>query len=471
MTAIRAALILILVSLPALASAETVLVEPGDNLAAAFRGLLPGDELVFASGTFELTGGLDVSVDGNGEAPIVIRGAGESVLTAPGADFTLRVEGAYFDLRDLRIEGPGVALILSGERIRVRNVSFSGASSGIVCEDCDQTTIRDSEFRAITAGDGAAIRSEAFVNSDVTGNWIHNVMGDGVRLVGRTVNASVVDNIVRAVAGDGIHVAFPTTLAAGRPNQVIGNFVGQAAGSGIVSTGGAFISTNIVTDFAEDGVRSTLGAAMSELDAILTHNTVVGTTTCFRAVEWSLSAATNIVANNAFFCGEGTAFIFDDGVGMSTIVQANVYDGNSDFPGDSIVGNGLSDFVDAEAGNFYPSSESALVNAGLPRYQLNLDFNGTRRDALPDAGAYERVSASNPGPIPGNGFKGTSSDDPDDPDNAAPGPTGPSGGASGGGTTGFPERDGCGCASTSGSDAVAPLLVLAFLLGRRRRRR
>lgn len=473
MTAFRA-VVLVLLAVPGSAAAESIVVEPGDDLAAAFRQLEPGDELAFGAGDFTLDTELDIAVDGTENGRITIRGSDSTVIEAPSRDVTMRLSGTYFTIQDLEIHGPGTALALNGEEIIVRNSSFIGATTGIDCEDCVGVAISGCEFRALTGEDGAAIRSTSFANGSVEDNYVHDGMGHGIMLTGRTVNTSVADNIVESFAGNGIEVEFPATLAGGQSNNVIGNFVSEVGGHGIISHGGVLMTTNIVTGFGGDGMQSTIGETMSTLDVLITHNTVVGETTCFRATAWSLSVSANAVANNAFYCPDDIAFIFDDGVGMNTIVTGNVYVGTADFPGESTVGNGLGDFLDASANDFYPADDSPLVNAGVADYLTNIDFNNVQRDGVPDAGAYERIGNTNPGGAPGGGFKGETGGSPGaDMGGSGGGADGGTSGGSvgGGGATGFPERDGCaGCSSAGSGAAIFPFFAMFALLWVRRRR-
>ncbi len=455
---------------PSLAAAESVLVTPGDSLAAAFRRLAPGDELVFGAGTFDLGAGFDATIDGAEGATILIRGAG-AVLEAPGGDFTLRLQGSHFVVADLDVRGPRTALTLIGDNILVRDSAFSAAATGVFCEDCADTVITACEFTDIFDGTSAAIASEAFINGGVLGNWIHDVAGDGIVLTGRTVNSRVADNVVEQIGNDGIRVEFPPEIGAGPADNVIGNFISEVGETGLAIVGPVNAATNIITNFGSNGIHATIGEA--NLDTIIAHNTVVGDSTCFRATEWPLSPAVNVVGNNAFYCEGATAIIFDDGVGLNTIVDGNRYLGAADFPGESVLGNGLTDFADAEGGDYYPAAGSALVDSGVTLSIKPVDFNGTPRGTLSDVGAYERRDAENPKPAPGGGFKSGSGgvgEPPPGGENPGGGGGGSSGGANGGGTSGFPERAG-GCASTGdhGGGALSLLLVGLLAVGRRRR--
>ena len=62
-------------------------------------------------------------------------------------------------------------------------------------------------------------------------------------------------------------------------------------------------------------------------------------------------------------------------------------------------------FSNAAANDFYPASGSPLINSAQGPDAASDDFNGTKRDAAPDAGAYEYTASANPGWKITEGFK------------------------------------------------------------------
>ena len=443
--------------------------------------LQPGDEIVFSTGEFDLGDGLDVTVQGEAGNRIVLRGStradgAQTVLKTQTAASTLRLEGGYFIVTDIQIQGPGAALVLNGTDMTVRDSMLSGARTAIDCESCVRTEIRNNDFFDLTDLGSAAIRASSFVDGTIRDNWIHQVSGHGI-LVESAVNAQIVDNVIEDAAADGIQISFPSDEATGQQNLVAGNFVRRVGRNAVTTTGATSVVNNILLTFAENGVHATLGVAASDVASLVAHNTIRGSTTCFRGTQWSSSNAGGALANNALYCEPGTAIVFDDGVGATTQVVRNVYLGAADSPADSVVGSSLADFQNAGRNNYYPSEDSVLIDAGDANFAVAEDFDGASRDETPDVGAYEYVGAQPSGPIPGNGFKGELND----PDPSLGGDIGADAGDAGGGggpgsaqggtTSDFPDREGCSCSSARTSSALIPLFALIVVGAARRRRR
>jgi hypothetical protein len=101
-----------------------------------------------------------------------------------------------------------------------------------------------------------------------------------------------------------------------------------------------------------------------------------------RGANWS--GTSQVVANNAMQCG-----------------AANVLAGTPVVTGNVMVTAG-------DVGvspNVYPTAASSLIDAADPARTTFEDFNGTARGGMPDTGAYERTTATNPGWIPVEGMK------------------------------------------------------------------
>lgn len=103
---------------------------------------------------------------------------------------------------------------------------------------------------------------------------------------------------------------------------------------------------------------------------------------CIRGANWS--GTSQVVANNAMFmCSMGTVL-------SGGIAAQNIGIGSGDI---------------GPPPNVYPTATSTVLGAGSPAHSAPDDFNGTARGAMPDVGAYQRTTATNPGWIPVEGMK------------------------------------------------------------------
>ncbi len=460
--------------------AETIQVGPADDLATALTGLSPGDEVVLGDGTHDLGNGIDTTLDGNEDAPIVIRAedGARPVLAAESADTVLSFAGNHFTLSGFEVTATATALALDAENVVVRDLLISEGTVGVDCARCLEVTLADIEVTSLD-GEAAFLLGETD-DSTIDHNWIHDLAGttDGIRFASPGGGNVVRDNVVSSVGGVGIAVTDDPTAAAF--NAVQANWVTDSGGHGIRLVGRARIVNNVVLRAGSAGIFGRLGAEGAAEIAVL-HNTVIDATEpCFRAEDWALSSGDVVLANNALYCDGGDAIRFDDGGGFATIA-GNVYLGAADRPGDSSLGDGLDDFESPGDDNYFPATESSLIDAGDPLFTVSVDFNdGLREMSAPDAGAYERTAETNPIPNPGGGFKPDTGELPGDalpPGDAGPtddagpmgdagpdaGGTGSSGRATVGSTTGFDERDD-GCCSTT-SRAPLPLTIVLLLFG------
>lgn len=466
-----AALALTLV--PLSAAAEVREVANSDELVLALNEAVAGDEIVLTANEYTLGEAVNVALEGTTAAPIVIRGSGgtrpfvgSTLSDAPA----LSITGSFLRIEDLEIRGIGEALALSGENIVVDGVLVTDATAGILCTGCAGLTVANTEFTNI--GPGAAFAGTATTDAILGNNWVHDVTGPGFTIEG---TGNLLNDNVLVDAG----ITAVESSDAGAFTIVDANYL---RGAGIELRGAGVIRNNIVWE-ADDGIVSDLGAPAGASDVVIHHNTVVAAAqNCFVAREWAAVVGAPVVANNAFYCPDSAATLFETGVGANTIVTANIYLGTSDFPGDGRLGVSLAaDFEDAAAGNFYPTADSALLDLGEGAYTTAVDFNGSGRAAPPDVGAYERTQGANPFPDIGTGFKiGGQAPDGD----MGGGPDAGGGGADAGeddgrGATGLPigsgnappEDEGCQCGVGAASGIGSwLLLVLVVLLGRRRAR-
>lgn len=191
-------------ALPAAAGPATKTAVPGDDLQAKFNALVPGDVLVIASGTYDVSS-LVLNTQGTASQPIYVRGASRSgtvirnmavpaytgVITTRNAshvvieDLTLRSNGVDAGL-DGNSFSTGVSLHPGGTSIRptnltLRRVTIEGVDRGVVGYlESDGVLIYDCTIRGNNTWDKSWTDNPSHPNTYP--NWTWN--DDGIRLPG-----------------------------------------------------------------------------------------------------------------------------------------------------------------------------------------------------------------------------------------------------------------------------------------------
>src|SRR5687768_15949350 len=111
------------------AAAATVVVMPSDDVEGAINAAMPGDEIVLAGGTYEMTERLGISVAGTPAAPIVIR-------AKEGEKPHLHREGAAQNTIDVD----------DARHVVFRGLEISGGSHGLRLVKASFVTIEDCEI-------------------------------------------------------------------------------------------------------------------------------------------------------------------------------------------------------------------------------------------------------------------------------------------------------------------------------------
>jgi hypothetical protein len=409
---------------------------------------------------------------GSATDPIVIRAAdGEHpIIAGTFAQNTLNFSGSFFTFKGFEVTGGSHGLRLGSvsnavlEDLTIHDIGDVGISCNLSPNNCDALTIRHTEIyntgKDGGTGEGLYLGcndgSCSLTNSVIENNFIHDMdgtQGDGIEIKTSSYGNVVRDNVVVRTPYPGITMYGFT--GSGEPNIVERNLVWHATtDAGIQVVGQVIVRNNLVIDAATYGIFSKPSNALNPHDATIVHNTVVGAgNACMRTTSWS-GQLNNVIANNAFYCENGASMDINGGAPEATIT-------NNVVLGSGGVGSTDGTSVAADLGDtYYPPSTSALVNAGSPAYAADDDFNGTVRDTMPDVGAYERTSASNPGWTIVEGFKDTSGVlEPDQP-------------SFGGDDFPSPDRgsdSGCCSSMAHPMDALFALCVFGFVVRRRRR--
>lgn len=395
-------------------------IHPTDDLFARLHQLQAGDQVVVHAGTYTVPGLVSVTWPGTAQAPITVRAApGEHVVIQGVANQNvLDISGSYFTIAGFEMKGGshGIRLGAADHAVLEDLVLHDLGDVGISCnrpgQDCASLIIRHNEIYATgRAGTGEGMYlggndgTNLFRDSIVERNYLHDLggdQGDGIEVKTGASGVIVRDNVI-------VRAKYPAITmygfaGAGAPNVVERNFVWTTVDNGIQIVGQVVVRNNVVLAAGTNGIQSKASQGQTPHDLVIAHNTVIGSGgPCLKSNDWG-TAPNQVVSNNALYCAGGTAIDLNGGA-PNAVVAGNIGLGANNAATGFTVGTSLA----ADLGpipNVYPPAGSKLVNSGSTAPGVPDDFNGTPRgDGLPDVGAYERTSATNPGWDPGEGFK------------------------------------------------------------------
>ncbi|AWV89983.1 right-handed parallel beta-helix repeat-containing protein [Bradymonas sediminis] len=424
--------------------AATVQVQPGDDLRAAANALNPGDELVLADGTYEMSPRFLLTLRGTAEAPIVIRAADGAapLIHRPNAEQNIwDIDAEHLHIRGLRFSGGSAGLrFLHAEDVRV--------------EDCE---IFDTNAVALRMNDsGAHYRRNFIIGNEIYGtaghgegmylgcnsngcqfsegliahNYIHHTngpnvtQGDGIEIKeggwGNTIRGNVIHD-----TGYPCILTY-STAGNGPANIIEGNVMWACGDNGIQTSQDAIIRNNIILGAAASGIALQPHQAGAPANLEVIHNTVVNTGD---AIALRGATGSVVIANNAAYSSSASALrLMGDMAAVQ--ISGNVGVGGINGPAGGLSAGDLgADFVDAHTGggvmDVYPSATGALVGAGDTSRVTEFDFNGLLRMGVADVGAYRFDSAENPGWTIAPGFKDTATSNPGEPGNPGEADAGP----------------------------------------------
>lgn len=417
---LAACLVWIVAALPA-AAAE---IGPGDDIRAAIAALGPGDELVLRGGTYTVSSGFRITVNGTQTQPAVIRArAGERPLIQQtnAAQNIIEISGS--------------------SHLVVRGIAFTGGSHGIRLMSSNFVTIEDCEVYetgdvAISANSGGTYQGLRLLrnhihhtngtgegmylgcnsdgcrvaNSLIEGNYIHHTnrpgveQGDGIELKEGSYGNVIRNNVIHDTNYPGI-IAY-STVGNGPANVIEGNVIWNTNDNSIQVAADAIIRNNIVLG-SSVAFQSHQAGSPSNIQFV--HNTVVtnGDGVNVRNVTGSV-----LIANNAVYAQGGTAIRLISGNTSLVTLAGNVGQGGLSGAATGYVnGNGIAaDFINAHFGgappiDLFPRPGSALTGRAAAGHVTAVDFNGTSRSGSLDVGAYRYDAAGNPGWRIAAGFK------------------------------------------------------------------
>lgn len=416
----RVALLWVAVGLPAMAAE----IGPGDDIRAAIADLGPGDELVLRGGTYTVSSGFRITVNGTQAQPAVIR-------AKPGERPLILQTNA----------GQNIIEISGSSHLIVRGVAFTGGSHGIRLMSSNFVTIEECEVYetgdvAISANSGGTYRGLRLLrnhvhhtngtgegmylgcnsnacrvaDSLVEGNYIHHTnrpsveQGDGIELKEGSYGNVIRDNVIHDTNYPGILTY--STVGNGPANLIEGNVIWNTNDNSIQVAADAVIRNNIVFG---SPIALQAHQAGSPANIQLVHNTILANGS---AINVRNVSGPVLIANNAVYAESGAAINLISGNTSLVSLAGNVGRGGLSGAASGYVnGNGVAaDFVNGHFNgappiDVFPRPGSALIGAALPAHAIATDFNGTGRAGSSDAGAYRFNAAGNPGWRIAAGFK------------------------------------------------------------------
>jgi hypothetical protein len=401
-------------------SASAIDITPAGNLRAAIAALKPGEELVLAGGTYNMSSAFFVTVVGTQQQPITIRAkAGEKprIHMSTGSQNIIDVQGSRYFV--------------------IRGIELTGGSHGIRLIDSDFVTIEDCEIHetgdvAISANAGGTYEGLRILrnhihhthntgegmylgcnnndcrvaNSLIEGNYIHHTngpdveQGDGIELKEGSYGNIVRDNVIHDTNYPGI-ITY-STVGNGPANVLEGNVVWNSNDNTIQTAGDVILRNNII--LGNVSLQSHQNGSPGNVQVV--HNTIIGGGLQVRNVVGPV-----LIANNAVYSESGVAISLISGNLSLVTVAGNV--GRGGLSGTSsgyTEGKGLAtDFIGAHFGvppiDVFPKIGSALIGAANAAHATAIDFNGTSRSGSNDVGAYRFSDLGNPGWRISAGFK------------------------------------------------------------------
>lgn len=422
-----------ILALATLAAGTTVELSPGSDVAALTAALAPGDEVIFAPGTYPIAAPIAWTGIGTESAPITLRArdGGEVVLelasgwtVAQLADASWWViDGITFRTADTIPDSAYGLYVSNTDSVTIRNCEFgpTPSTSVVITGNTTALTFEHNHVHDSVGGSGVYIgcydascwaQDSVFAN-----NWIHGISGDyqyGMVFQNGNQGNTIRDNVVYDISYGGIAV---TSTEYGHPNVVEGNAVWNTGDYGIGVFGAAQVRNNLVFLAGQEGIYSANNDRDTLENVAITHNTVADTNGFGIYLESWAGRANMVLANNVvsnptgYGLGAGKGSLDDTNYVSTNYVTGLVYrlELYAGTAAPYLPGGGGTDFVDPEAWDFYPAKGSLLIGSADPStsaYVPPTDFNGAPRDGDgPDVGAYEWDGDGNPGWVVQEGFK------------------------------------------------------------------
>lgn len=395
--------------------------------------LQPGDQLVLHGGTYSQTGRRAITVKGSREKPIIIRafGDGTPLLTRPAGDYTHNnveiIDSAYLVIKGLHFQGgsSGVRFI-GGHHITFEDNTISATGNNALSmnsANSDAFIIRRNHIHHTgldrsnpTEGEGMYVGCNdhqcEVSNSLIEGNYIHDLRGssrggnDGIEVKVGSYNNMIRHNVIH---NTDIGTRYPCIFVygGGRAINIVESNILWNCGEAIQVVSDAVIRNNIIFN-SDTGITAAPHSQVPLIKNVtIVNNTIAGHGQCLY-LRWK-NSTDMVLANNAIYCPGTSAINAADLIGVT--INANFVEGDLlgvKLDGSRFLsgGSAASAFVNMSAKNYWPTVNSVLRGKTNAGFVPVLDFNGTRRSAPSDVGAYQTQGLTvNPGWQVVEGFK------------------------------------------------------------------
>ena len=403
-------------------AAGAVEIGPEDDLEAAVSALVPGEELILRGGTYSFDENVTFSANGTAEQPIIIRGkTGEQPIITQATT------------------NHNVIEINSSSYLAIKSITITRGSHGIRLINSDFITIEDCEIYetgdvGISANSGGTYEGLKILrnhihhtngtgegmylgcnndgcrvaNSLIEGNYIHHTnrasveQGDGIEIKEGSYGNIIRDNVIHDTKYPGIILY--STVGNGPSNLVEGNVIWNVSDNAMQIAADAMIQNNII--LGNVSFQSHQSGSPSNIRFV--HNTVInaGSAVQVRNVTGSVLIANNAVYSQAdaiqLISGDLSQVQLSGNVGSGGISGGSAgYTEGSGIAADMV----SADYSGSPPIDAFPANGSALNGAGDAAQVTSVDFNGTLRNGVADAGAYKFDANGNPGWVVKAGFK------------------------------------------------------------------
>lgn len=392
-------------------------------------GLEPGDRVILAAGTYTDPRRLEMSHRGTAEEPVTIGAApGARVLVKrPDArQNTINLAGCqHLTLHGLEITGGAAGIRIAGkgkhaarfitlESLHIHHIGGVAVTANHPGHNYEGLVFRRNHIHhtgghgegfylgANNAGDGST--AACVFNSVVEGNYIHDLkgrgvsQGDGIEIKDGSYGNVIRDNVIHDTNYPGI-IVYGTD--ARERNVIERNVIWNSGDHGIQAAADAVIRNNIIFDVTASGIyaRDHQSAVVGNLHIV--HNTIVTPGRVSVRVVPPASGAFSgpiIIANNAVYGNRSMVLPRNPGITLAGNAGSGSLDGWARASANEWNGGGSlrSDFSGGDD-RFFPSSGGILEGGAAVRFLVPDDFNGTRRAASRDVGAYRHDPEGNPG--------------------------------------------------------------------------
>ncbi len=418
-------------------SAAIVNITPTSNWVSILNNanaLQPGDELVFAAGTYSTNSRLSLGFRGTATQGITLRpaeGAEVIIRRFNQNQNTLNLEGAqYLTLKGFDITGGSAGIrIDSANGFQAKFITLDGNHIHHVGNAAISANISGNSYQGMhflnneldhTAAEGEGMYLGCnydacqFFDSVIENNYIHHLngplveQGDGIELKLGSYNNLVRNNVIHDTGFPGI-LAYGTA-GNGDPNIFEGNVVWGSDNETVQIASDAIVRNNLIFASAGGSFLSQDHQTATPGNLTLVNNTIIADTQNAISINSTVTAPI-VIANNAIYSRTGRALQLP---GLNNITLSGNVGSGSVSPGLSqtqfnSTGNLVTDFLGLDwsgpGRNAFPALASKLIGAGNATLQPADDFNATSRTGSNDVGAYVFDPAGNPGWTVGEGFK------------------------------------------------------------------